>query len=60
MTEMTTCDGKNDFDQDEDGQTAIDYGGLDCNDVNPEIYFDPNFYDIEEGINDGIVKTATV
>ena len=31
------CDGANDFDQDMDGEDSSDYGGVDCDDLNPDI-----------------------
>ncbi len=45
------CDFLSDYDQDEDGQDAEGFGGDDCNDLNPDIYLDPN---LTEGINDGV------
>ena len=48
------CDGLNDFDQDQDGQESSDHGGNDCNDIDPNIYADPNFSNLTEGISDGV------
>ena len=31
------CDGLSDYDQDMDGEDAFEYGGLDCNDLDPNI-----------------------
>lgn len=31
------CDGLSDYDQDGDGEDAVDYGGIDCNDTDPAI-----------------------
>lgn len=31
------CDGLSDFDQDGDGEDAVEYGGIDCNDTDPYI-----------------------
>ncbi len=45
------CDFLSDFDADEDGQDATGFGGDDCDDGNPDVYFDPNLL---ETVNDGI------
>ena len=45
------CDGRSDYDADLDGQDATAYGGLDCDDTDPNIY---NSDVIVEGIADGV------
>ena len=35
------CDGLNDFDADLDGFPSSEYGGTDCDDTDPEVYFEP-------------------
>lgn len=45
------CDGFSDYDADLDGQDATEYGGLDCDDTDPNIY---NSDVIIEGIADGV------
>ncbi len=34
------CDGADDYDQDGDGDRSIDYGGTDCDDMNPNTFND--------------------
>jgi hypothetical protein len=34
------CDGLNDFDQDQDGDPSVDFGGTDCDDQNPATFGD--------------------
>jgi len=52
------CDGADDYDQDGDGDRSVDYGGSDCDDLNPDTFNDA-YLIYADNDNDGYGEDGT-